>query len=432
MKKLSIYFILFLIIININNLFTSDLWDKLFYQYNRDFFQAEVFDSAHCVALGETIGFFISRLIKTTDGGNSWESILKDEDVFLDPETRGGKIKVNCISYYQKECIALGCDTGRILITSNGGKHWKRIELGTKRNVKSISLTSEGKGYCITENSLYKTSDSGHSWNRLSLPFGVKLIDKVFCFDSNNTIVHLINTISNRFVFVRTTNGGVSWESSNINKGGTCNDLFFINDSIGWAVHYVPDTVYMEEYDYIIKTTNGGINWFEVLNVKNKPYKGLNSVHFIDENIGFASGKSGKLYFSEDGGITWKRVFCSNVDDTLFDIQKVRFLTKTQALAFSSMGFIYKWDKNKTFVSDLNDGCFYEYNFNYKTINLQIKEILLREAAVSLFDIHGIEVFNTKSQNQFISIDIRDYPVGLYLLRLSFNDKNYFIKLFNI
>ncbi len=52
----------------------------------------------------------------------------------------------------------------------------------------------------------------------------------------------------------------------------------------------------------ILKTNNGGINWFPQTSNTNSF---LRSVYFIDENIGWTVGANGKILKTTNGGINW-------------------------------------------------------------------------------------------------------------------------------
>ena len=72
-------------------------------------------------------------------------------------------------------------------------------------------------------------------------------------------------------------------------------DLFFINDSVGWAVN---------SSGQIYKTINGSMEW-----LLQKDYADyLRSVEFFDENIGFAGSLYGSLYKTTDGGENWTNI----------------------------------------------------------------------------------------------------------------------------
>ena len=85
---------------------------------------------------------------------------------------------------------------------------------------------------------------------------------------------------------------------------GTINKIFFINTSTGWAV---------TSRGGILKTTDGGENWFEQLYdiVGN-----FNSIYFVDSLYGWVSNLAEWLYKTTDGGENWIQQTSSNIYST--------------------------------------------------------------------------------------------------------------------
>jgi photosystem II stability/assembly factor-like uncharacterized protein len=83
------------------------------------------------------------------------------------------------------------------------------------------------------------------------------------------------------------------WTVTNIPDGGRYDDLFFINDSVGWAAGGPTGWIY--------KTTNAGDTWDLQFNT---PLY-LRSIEFINADIGFAGTLNGVLYRTVDGGENW-------------------------------------------------------------------------------------------------------------------------------
>ncbi|WP_242119662.1 YCF48-related protein [Aestuariivivens sediminicola] len=76
-------------------------------------------------------------------------------------------------------------------------------------------------------------------------------------------------------------------------------DIFLINDQIGWAANGNYATVY--------KTIDGGINWTEQLNeneIEGNFY--FRNIEFLNEFIGFLGTLNGKTFKTLDGGSNWE------------------------------------------------------------------------------------------------------------------------------
>ncbi len=88
--------------------------------------------------------------------------------------------------------------------------------------------------------------------------------------------------------------------ASNLN-GQRFDDVFFLNENLGWAANGYYAAVY--------KTTDGGLNWTLLTNnamLGSNHY--FRNIEFLDENIGFLGTLNGKFYKTTDGGATWNLV----------------------------------------------------------------------------------------------------------------------------
>ena len=72
-------------------------------------------------------------------------------------------------------------------------------------------------------------------------------------------------------------------------------DIYFINDSTGWAVNGA---------GHIWRTTSGGDTWTQQLSAGYY----FRSVEFITDSIGFAGTLSGEVLKTEDAGLSWNHI----------------------------------------------------------------------------------------------------------------------------
>jgi photosystem II stability/assembly factor-like uncharacterized protein len=86
-----------------------------------------------------------------------------------------------------------------------------------------------------------------------------------------------------------------SWITQASGVTATLNDVFFINDSVGWVA----------TDGGVLKTTNGGSSWnYNLIGTGTR----FNAISFPSENIGWAVGTSsagGLIYKTVDGGLSW-------------------------------------------------------------------------------------------------------------------------------
>jgi photosystem II stability/assembly factor-like uncharacterized protein len=76
-------------------------------------------------------------------------------------------------------------------------------------------------------------------------------------------------------------------------------DVFFLNDNLGWAAKGGNGAVY--------KTTNGGTTWTQqvVSSATNEYYR---NIEFLNEGMGFLGTLDNNFYKTVDGGASWQRV----------------------------------------------------------------------------------------------------------------------------
>lgn len=104
-------------------------------------------------------------------------------------------------------------------------------------------------------------------------------------------------------VFYKTSDGGDSWESNEINLSlnSEINGIFFIDENIGWIAG---------DNGLLIKTINGGETFQYLSSGTNRD---IAKVQFLDENTGYATGgwSDGSQFLvlrSDDGGDTWQNI----------------------------------------------------------------------------------------------------------------------------
>jgi len=111
-------------------------------------------------------------------------------------------------------------------------------------------------------------------------------------------------------LLITTFSYGQTWQSvPNLptNTNGTrFDDVFFLNDNLGWAVN----GYFAKGY----KTTDGGLNWTE--QVSQADLGGsfyFRNIEFLDANIGFIGTINNSFFKTTDGGNTWARVDNANI-----------------------------------------------------------------------------------------------------------------------
>lgn len=89
--------------------------------------------------------------------------------------------------------------------------------------------------------------------------------------------------------------------SNTISSNQRFDDVFFLNENLGWAANGYYSAVY--------KTIDGGANWtLQTSGAMLGSSHYFRNIEFLDENIGFLGTLNQKFYKTIDGGTTWNLV----------------------------------------------------------------------------------------------------------------------------
>jgi photosystem II stability/assembly factor-like uncharacterized protein len=111
-------------------------------------------------------------LFETTDGGESWREIPVSDSTLIPSSVwfigEEGWLAGNR-RLVSGQSVTL---EGALLHTTDGGKHWTPVQLGsTDEYLSKIRFTDKDEGWLVGRDDLYHTEDGGKTWNRiLSLP----------------------------------------------------------------------------------------------------------------------------------------------------------------------------------------------------------------------------------------------------------------------
>jgi photosystem II stability/assembly factor-like uncharacterized protein len=225
---------------------------------------------------------------RTTDGGSSWQKVFKQLHGFLDA------IKMTS----SMEGISLGDPVGgkfTIIRTTNSGTTWSRIstepsqmnnELGYFRSLCTYGTKYIWFGTDIGNNSsgaVYRSTDAGLSWNRVSTPFSNQVYS--VCF------IDSLNGICGDSVLSRSTDGGMNWSQIiGLPIGHWYNDNFpsvFVATGDGfWAV--VNSGVY--------QSTDLGVSWNERYSATNDKFNCASLVTVGNVTAGWFTSLGTNIY----------------------------------------------------------------------------------------------------------------------------------------
>ncbi len=204
------------------------------------------FDENHGIIAGSG-GIYL----ETRDGGKTWtkrkkfttDKILQiyfsdDYTGWLlcerDPYSRGA----NAVSYLMK--------------TTDGGTSWEKVEFrdAGRTRVTKIFFNRKGKGFAIGESGAFFESNEDGSWEKSPSPVRYLLLDGTFFDDSNGVVVGAGSSV------YFTENAGANWNQANVfsKNPAKLNSVFFVDRKNGWTVG---------AGGKIFQTLSGGKTWRE-------------------------------------------------------------------------------------------------------------------------------------------------------------------------
>jgi photosystem II stability/assembly factor-like uncharacterized protein len=123
-----------------------------------------------------------------------------------------------------------------ILSTTNGGKWWNNQATSpTESYLNSVAFFDSLTGISVGQAIIIKSTDSGTHWRVIqSNPIG-NYFKVILLRDS---VAYIAGYYGGTAAILRSTDRGETWVNQNVNQpsGTWLEDIYFLNDSVGWAV----------------------------------------------------------------------------------------------------------------------------------------------------------------------------------------------------
>ena len=182
-------------------------------------------------------------------------------------------------------------------------------------------------------------SEAQNGWVRYHTGYSFAINDVFFINNSTGWAVggHYI---------LKSTNGGVNWQrqadTNTFPQGSNLRTVFFVNESTGWAAGGAYTTFpFCIDISILLKTTNSGVSWFYQPS-PSVDYNILYDVYATDPNNVFVCDfgtetfciySSGAVFRSSNGGSAWQNV---TPEDNLFGFTCVSFIDPNTGWALGS------------------------------------------------------------------------------------------------
>jgi photosystem II stability/assembly factor-like uncharacterized protein len=271
-------------------------------------------------------------IYQTIDGGLTWDSLFTLKSIL--PATYYNDL------YFVNDSIGYVCGAQRTLKTTNSGNSWNTIE--DFHSLNSIFFIDEEKGWTGgSGNTILRTTDGGLNWSLSDVNGLENVVREIQFLDSQYGYIassdHFFPAEDPFGAIYFTANGGASWENKYYFEEPLTN-LHFINKDTGWVADYLGQIFYtsnggnywvkrstatsnfsfgskkrswgIRNGNLIVRTTNGWTGFSaltaSVANVI------LWSVSAYDSMNVFACGQEGIIIGSKDGGNHWLKLYDSN------------------------------------------------------------------------------------------------------------------------
>lgn len=268
-----------------------------------------------------------SRIMKTTNGGQNWVQQFSATNwlysmYFIDNNTGwiGGR--------------ADGAqNVGLIYKTTNGGQNWNNPLTIDSLYFNDIKFINSNTGWAVGRG-IVKTTNGGLNWTVQNF---YKFYESVSFCDANTGWAVGDSAISpgSSELIVKTTNGGLTW--TRITMGFyRFHKVYFVDNNTGWLSGY--KNMNPNGGRWIMKTTNKGESWDYIHNQNNlsREYYGM---YFVDANTGWASGEMNSIIKTTNGGINWYSQTLDTINIFLYDVY---FLNHNTGWCTGEGGIIYK------------------------------------------------------------------------------------------
>ena len=172
--------------------------------------------------------------------------------------------------------------SGEILKTEDGGDTWTEISQTESSQLAGISFADETTGFiCTLDNKILKSDDGGTTWT--TIYNGSVNFDKI-------AFANDLDGVASGTSKLYTSDGGTTWQTG---TGG----------STYWDLNYGSNDTYygVNLGGSLGKSTDGGETWTDIESLGAFAF----SVKFLNEDHGFFGGDVSTLMSTQDGGSTW-------------------------------------------------------------------------------------------------------------------------------
>ena len=200
-------------------------------------------------------------------------------------------------------------------------------------------------------------------------PSGEKINQCYFLDEQRGFAIGISGTL------IRTTDGGTKWNQVVTSKDANLIKILFYDNYHGWILGSKTD-LYYNTVPYFLRTTDGGINWesqtITSFNVN------LSDFFFLNMNLGWCIGNDGKLFKTTDGGLSWIDKSFQQMNSAYFN--SIIFRNESEGFVFG-----YSQYPNRFFIIGYSTNGGNNWVFKYSPFNLDGLQLNTEATLDSIF-----------------------------------------------
>ncbi len=288
---------------------------------------------------GWVVNFANDKLLKTCDGGKSWEVQLDGNGSMYYP------FDCKFINTREGWVSNIGQKEREVLYTKDGGKTWAKqksnlgLGLGKSGRLFGLFFFNNKEGLLGGDSTIWKTNDGGVTWlekSKFTYPVaGYRSAISSFTFTNNTTGYGCSATETTH----RTIDKGETWSIlDNIN-----NDYPSSGEGMGFYTMYCISekrAVYAGTRSFRY-TKDGGKTWKAIADEKELYLRGIAFTDSLTGWVGLYANFKNSIYFyhTKDAGETWQKIYLNGDYPYGIGINNMQFVTKKMAYIVANSNF---------------------------------------------------------------------------------------------